>query len=203
MIGIWHEEVSVLHSPTNPRIGAIVLAPQTTKSPVAQEIIRYASSNNTGTNRTPRRIRKTGIDGITPVHIGIRKTSTPDPSVISGTSINRTSTPDPSGISGISADPTCGISVTSVALPSGGLWSPRIGNIRQLNTAVDRTFSNDPIVPPVSTQLFGDELSGSSSRNIYIFCRIKIVTESVNPVAPQFVNHGLSTVKASKKSSGI
>ena len=52
MIGIWHEEVYVLTLPKNPRIGAIVLAPQALKSPAVQEIITDTALNNTGTNRT-------------------------------------------------------------------------------------------------------------------------------------------------------
>ena len=71
MIGIRHEEVSVFPSPNNPRIGVIVLAPQTLKLPLVKEIVTYADSNNTGTIRTSRQFDRTGVDGITPFHSGI------------------------------------------------------------------------------------------------------------------------------------
>ena len=146
----------------DPRIGAknqlalsisngIIQAPQTCKLPSVQENVADSASNNTGTNRTPRRVGKTEVDRTTPV-----------PSGIGGSS-----TPAPSGISGTSSDP-----------PSVGFWIPRIGNIQkltcpnfkkcvELNAAVDRNVSNDPIAPLVSTQVFGDESSNSSSRDIY------------------------------------
>ena len=178
----------------------------------------------------PQRIIRTGVDGTTPVHSGINGTSTPTPSGISGTSISGTSTPDPIGIigtiiSGTSTPDPIGIigtsdappfviSETSSSPPYCGLWSPRIGNIQQstspnfinsdeLNATVYRKFSNDPIVPPVSTQVFGDKLSNSPIRDIYTRCRLNLATESVNPVAPQLMNHGLSAVDELNKISGI
>ena len=125
--------------------------PQVLKSPVVQEIVACAALNNTGTNKAPRKFGRNGVDLTTPVNSGISGNATPDPS---------------------------GISVTSASLPSGGLWSSRIDNIRkstspnssksnELNAILDRNFSNYLIAPPVSTQVFGDKLSDSSSRDIY------------------------------------
>ena len=106
-----------------------------------------------GTNRTLRRIR-TGVDGTTPVHCVISKTSNPSHSENIGTSINvinRTSNPAPIVISG-----------TSATSPAGGLWIPRIGSIRQstspniknydeLNASVVEKLSNYPISLPIIT----------------------------------------------------
>ena len=136
---------------------------------------------------------RTGVDGTTPVQSVISETSTPAPSVISGTIIDGTSSP------------TCGIIGTNTSPPSSGLWILRIGNIRQsdspnfrksdeLNADINRDFSNDPIATPIITQVLCDELSNRSIRDINSLCRTNLVTESVNPVAPQFLNHGLSTV---------
>ena len=162
-------------------------APQALKSPAMQEIVAYEDSHNMGTNSTPQRVITTGVDRTIPVTSGISGTSTPYPSGISG---------------------------TSAAPPYGGLWSPRIGNIQQstspdfrkpneLNNAVDRKLSNNLIVPPVSTQVFGDELSYSSSRDIYMQCRVNLATESINLMVPKFVNHGISTVESLNKSVGV
>ena len=174
-----------------------------------------------GTSRNPWRISRANIDGPPPAHSGISGDSTPAPcgiigtrisgtsasapNGIIGTSISGTSTPDPSKVSGTSAGPPCGISGTSAAPPYGGLYRPRLGNIRkftspnfrksdELNADFDRKFSNDPIVPPLSTQVFGEKLPNFPNRDIYTRCRLNLATESVNLVAPQFVNHGLYAV---------
>ena len=97
------------------------------------------------------------------------------------------------------------VSGTSAAPHYGGLWRPRIGNIQQytspnfrnpneFNAAIDINFSNDQIEPPFITQIFSEELSNRSSRDIYTRCWGNLVTEYINPVDPQFVNHGLSDV---------
>ena len=78
-IGILHEEFSILPPPMNPRISAIILPPQTINSTEVQEIVTNAASNNTGTNRPPRKIIRTGINGTTQVHSGIGETSTQAP----------------------------------------------------------------------------------------------------------------------------
>ena len=127
IIGIRHEEVSVLPPTMDPRIGTnnksdfsiingIVLVPPMLNYPAVKEIITATALNNTGKNRTPRRIIRTGVGGTTPVQSRIRGTYTPYPSGIIGTS-----TPYFSGISGTSATPPCGMSDTSAATPSGGL----------------------------------------------------------------------------------
>ena len=177
MIGVRNKEVFVLTPPTDPSIvmnnkvdlsiiTGIVHVPQTLKLPAVQEIVAGPSSNRTGTNRTPRQISRTGIDRTIPV---------------------------PSGISGTSAFP-----------PSGGLWSPIFGNIWQstspnfsksneFNASVNRNFSNDPIAPLVITHVFGDKLSYSYSSFLYKRCKVNLVEESVNPVAPKLVNHWISS----------
>ena len=72
-----------------------------------------------------------------------------------------------------------------------------------MNAAVDRNFSNDPIALPISTQVFGDKISNISRRDFYTRCRVNLSTYYVNPVATQFVNHGLSAINTLNKSSGI
>ena len=187
MIGIQHEEVSVLSPLTDPRIGAnnqpalsistgILQAPQTLKLPVVQEFVAYTDLNNTGGNRTSRKVSRTGVDG---------------------------DIPSPSGIS-----------VTSYAPYSGCFWNPRIGIIRQsttpifrksdeLNAAIDRNFSNDTIAPTSISQVFCDKIYDSSSRYPYTRCIVDLTTESVNPMAPQFVNNGISNFDTLDKSVEI
>ena len=157
--------------------------------------------NITGTNRNQRRISRTGVDGTTSIHSGT-----------SGTS--GTSNPDLSIIRVTIDAPPCGIIWTSSALPSGGLCSPRIGNVWQstskffrksdgLKAAVGRNFFSDLIALPSSTQVFGHELSNSSSRYLYTLCRANLATESFDPVEPTFVNHGIYDVITLNKNAGI
>ena len=157
------------------------------KSPALQEIVSDATLNNTGTNRTPQQVIRNGIDRTAPVT-----------SVSSGTS-----TSDISGIIVTSATPT-----------SGGLWSPRIDNIRQspppnfrksdeLNSAVGRSFSNDLIALPIRTQVSVGELSDCYIRDLYTHCRVNLTTEFINLLEPQLVNHELSDVDTLNKSAGI
>ena len=81
--------------------------------------------------------------------------------------------------------------------------SPNFRNSDELNAVVDINFSNDPIVPSFRTQVFGDKISDISSRYIYMRCRLNLVAESVNPVAPQFMNNRLSVVISLNKSTGV
>ena len=81
--------------------------------------------------------------------------------------------------------------------------SPNSIDPDEFNADVDRKLSNYPIALPIITQVFGDKLSDISRRDLYTQCRVNLATESVNPVAPQFVNHGLSAVNTLNKSAGI
>ena len=192
--------------PKKTRIGAIVLAIQTLKLPEVQEIVTYALSNNMGTNRTPQKIRRTGIDGTTPVHSGISETYTPDFSDNSGTRIN--------GINGTTTLAPIVISGTSATPPACGLWSPRISNIwkstpqnlrksDKLNAAVYGKFSNNLIALNNFTKLFIEKLYDSSRSDLYEHCRFHLATDPVNSVEPQFVNPGLSAINALNKGAGI
>ena len=71
-----------------------------------------------------------------------------------------------------------------------------------MNAVVGGKFSNDPIVSPVFTQLFSDEFSDSSIKDLYLRYVVRLTTDPVNPVAPQLVNHGLSAVNALNKVAG-
>ena len=76
-IGIRNKKVPVLDPPTEPIIGAenqpdltigtgVVHASQAVKMPVMQEFVTGTDLYNTGANRTPWRVSRTGIDGATP-----------------------------------------------------------------------------------------------------------------------------------------
>ena len=73
----------------------------------------------------------------------------------------------------------------------------------ELNASIDRKFSNDPISPPISTNILGDKLSNNYRRDLYTRYRLNLATESVNPVAPNILNHGLSAVNVLDKSTRI
>ena len=64
-------------------------------------------------------------------------------------------------------------------------------------------FSKDTFAPPISTQIFCDKPPNIFSRDLYMPCRVNLKTDSVNPVATKFVNHGISAVDTSYKSARI
>ena len=58
-------------------------------------------------------------------------------------------------------------------------------------------------MPPVLTQLFSDKLSNSSTRDLYACCGVNFATDTVNSMAPQFLNHWLFAVDALNKGAGV
>ena len=193
-------EVSVLPPMTNQRIGAIKMAPQTLLMSAVQKIFLETASGNIWESRIPRRISRTDIDGstpiYTPIHSGISKNSTLYPRESTGTMI-------PIGISG-----------TSTAPLACDLWIPEIWNKRQpaspnlrnsdkLDAAVDGNFTNNPVSPPIFTEVFCDKVSDSYIWNIYARCGMHLATDTANPVTPQFEDHGFSIVDTLNKGNGI
>ena len=94
------------------------------------------------------------------------------------------------------------------------IWNFRIGNIRQtttpsfiksseLNAPIDRTLTNDFIFPFVRSHILWDELSGSSSWDLYLCCKINVTIESVKSRGPQFVIHRLPTIDILDENSRI
>ena len=72
-----------------------------------------------------------------------------------------------------------------------------------MDASIYGNFSNNPVAPPVLTQVFSDKISDGSSRDLYVHCGVNLVSDPVNPVAPQFVTHGFSTVDEMNKGAGI
>ena len=102
-IGIRHEKVLVLDPPMETSIGAnnqtdltistgVVQAPKALKLPTMEEVTAITTAYNTGADRTPRGVSRTGVDGSTPVTSGTRAVDDG-----SGTSAVCTITPPPSG----------------------------------------------------------------------------------------------------------
>ena len=143
--------------------------------PTVQEISADADFDSTGPNRIPRKVIRNYVDGAT------------------------------SDLSNICE--------TRTSPPSGSLWSPGIVNKRQydspnlwksdeLYAAADGKFTNNPIAPPVITQVLIYKLSDSFSTYLYARCGMHLATDPVNPTAPQFVTHGFSTVDVLNEGSG-
>ena len=118
----------------------VAKAPQALQLHVVQKIVAETALNRTGPNRTLSQVIRVGVYGMTTAF-----------SVIFGTSDSQI---------------------------YGGLWSPRIVNKWQytspyfnksdgLDAVVDGNVTNNPVVPPVLTQVSSDKISDSSSRYIY------------------------------------
>ena len=72
--------------------------------------------------------------------------------------------------------------------------TPNLRETKEFNAPIDINLTNDPIAPSVSVQILGDELPDSYSCDIYSWCRMKFMEETGQPMAPQFVSRGLTTL---------
>ena len=150
--------------------------------PATQEVIVVMTKYNTGEKKTTQRVSCTGING------------------------SNTAASD-SGTSAVA-------SFTSPTPPYVFNWNGRIGNIRQtatpnfretseLQTSIDRIFSNDYNAPSVGSKIIHDELSVSSRRDFYSCCRMNIVAETIQPMVPQTISHGLLNIDIFNENDGI
>ena len=129
-------------------------------------------------NRTPWRVISTGINGCIPAASG------------SGTS-------------------SFSICVSSSPL-SVCIWNARIGNIEQTNipsfsktielhTSINIILSNISNASSVGIQVLRDELSISSEKNLYLRLSMDITADTIQPMGPQLVSHGLLTIDTLKE----
>ena len=125
-------EVFVLPLLTNPTIR---LAQQKILTPVVKYIFSDATSGNVWTNRTLRKINRTGIYGSipvsTPIHSGMSKYSTPASSDSTETKGTRTRIPI-----GTTA-PTCGLNVKHKIDNIRQYTTPYLGKSNKLDTSID------------------------------------------------------------------
>ena len=144
-----------------------------------EEVIAIVTAYNAVANSNPLRVSRTDVDGSNTVTIGTKAVYG------SGTSVVFT------------GPPPC--------VPPSILWNNSIGNIQkttnpnlskvnELNARIVRSSTNDPIAPYISSQIFGDKFSNSSSRDIYSRCCMYFAADSIQTVAPQFVTRGLPTI---------
>ena len=170
----------------------IRLTPQTLLTPEVKEIFTDATSGNAWTSRTLRWIIRTGVEGYiqisTPIHSGIRKSSTPDSSDSAGTRGTGTRI-----YIGATAPP-CGLNLNPKIDDIRKSATPDLMNANQLDTSIDWQFTNNLVAPPIFTDLLWEKLSYSSIQDIYTHSRMKFAADTVNISAPQLVNLGLSTI---------
>ena len=72
-----------------------------------------------------------------------------------------------------------------------------------MHTSIDRRFRNGYNMPFVFSQVLCDELSVSYGRNIYSWCRMDFAAETVQPMGPQLVSHGILKIDTLNENSGI
>ena len=191
-------EVSVLPQPKNLMVG---VTPQTLLTPVVKEIFADATSGNTWNNRTPRRISRTSIDGYTPIstpiHSGIRNSSTPASIESTGTRVTGTRIPI-----GTTAPP-CGLNLSPNIYDIRKSATPYLRKSNKLDTSIDGHFTNNLVAPPIFTEVLCEKLSESSNRDIYTLYWLNLLADPVNIPAPQFVDLGISTIDALSKGASL
>ena len=154
------------------------------------------TSGNAWTNRTPRQISRTGVDGSipvsTPIHIGMIKYSNPYSSDSNKTRILIESNDNTTA-------PPCGLNVIPKINDIRQSGTPDLRDSNKLENSIDGKFTNNLVVPPIFTEVLCEKLSDSSIRYIYTRCRMNLTPDPVNIPAPQFVDLGLSTIGALNK----
>ena len=136
-------------------------------------------------NSTTWRISRTGINGSTPA--------------VSGSVTN--------------AVDIC----TSTTLPSICSWSVSIGNKGQtitdttpsfrdtskFHTSIDGILYNDSNVPSIVSKIIHDKFSVSSRRNLNLRSRMDVAAETIQPMGPQLILHGIPTIDKFNEKDGI
>ena len=129
-------EVSTLPLPMNLTIR---LMSQILLTSMVKEIFAGTTTGNSWTSRTPWKISRTCVDGsipiYTPIHSGMRKSSTPDSNDSSGTSI-------PIVTSDTTNVPPCGLSVSLNIGNTRKYATPDLRYSNKLDTSIDGNFTN-------------------------------------------------------------
>ena len=162
-------------------ITGVLQALKALKSPTMEEVISITTVYNTGENRTPHRISRNGIDGSTPVTIGTRAVGG---SVISDVCPSLTPYASPSVV--------CNNIIVNIRQTT----TPNLRDTNEFNALIDGILTNDPIAPSISSRILSDELSDSSSGDLYSRCWMNFAADTGRPTAPQFIIHGLPTIGA-------
>ena len=148
------EEVPVLPLSTKP---TITLTPQTLLMVLANKISMNVTSGNAWTNRIPRQISRTGVDGSIPISTEIdsviSKFYTPS---FSDSAENRGS-----GTSIYVGDtsPPCGLNMRPDIDNIQQSATPYLRKSNELNTSINQEFTNIPVSPPIFTEVISDKLS--------------------------------------------
>ena len=76
-----------------------------------------------------------------------------------------------------------------------------VGNTQKLDAVVDINLLNDMDYASIFGELIGHKLSGSSSNDLNLRCRIKFVGQVVQTQTPQFMDMGILTINSLDESS--
>ena len=158
--------------------------------PTSKKIFVDTTSVRAWTNRIPRQISRTGVDGNTPEKIG------------HACSISETSSPALIGIIGTTAPP-CGLNVSPYIHNIWKSATPDFRKSNKLDTSVDQQFTDNLVAPPIFTEVICDKLSYSSIQDLYTCCWMNLVADLVNVPARKFVDLGLSTINVLGKGASL
>ena len=132
---------------------------------------KYAASGDAWTSRTPRRVSRTGVNGIPPGRIenciGVVETSSPDLIVIIGTA-----TP-------------CGLNLSQdVGDIQQSTFPGLVRQSQKLDTVVDGKFSDNHGETSIFSMVLCDKFPDSSSQDIYMRCRMNLTADPVQTQTP-------------------
>ena len=88
----------------------------------------------------------------------------------------------------------------------GDIWKstfPDLIESNKLDTSIIQKFTDILVALPILSDKLDEELSESSSRDLYTLCRMNLVADPGNIPALQFVDLGLSTMNALDKGASL
>ena len=119
------------------------------------------------------------------------------------------STPAASGIGTSAVDSCPSPTPPYVCIQNGRIrdigqnTTPNFRETIEFHTSIDRRLSSYYNVSSIVSQILRDELSISSSMNLYSRYRMYAVAETIQTMGPQLVSHGLPTIDTLNEKSGI
>ena len=154
----------------------VIQAPQALNTPATQEFISVTTPYNMGVNRTNRRVSRTGVKG-----------SNPSDSGSGNSAVDRCPSPTPPYIC------ICNGSIWNIGQTVNGSI-PSLRDTSKFHTSIDGRFPNDYNVMSVVSQIIVEEFSVSYGSNTSPRSRMDVTAETVQPMGPQLIIHGLLTI---------
>ena len=104
----------------------------------------------------------------------------------------------------VSTSPTCGLNASHWVANERQPPPPAVvGHNQNIDAVVDRKFPNDLYFVSIFSNKIGHKPFDSSSGDLYFWCRMKFVADSIQTQTPQLMDLGFSDINALDEISGL